>query len=550
MERILRVVLGCLVLVTLALLSLDSRAEEAEMLGLVPLPKSLEMQAGAFLLAPETEIVASHGASAVAETVAEMLRTPTGYRLPVVKKAANPGKSIRFLLDPKLSKFGAEGYRLEVTPQGVRMRAASPVGLFYAGQTLRQLFPEEIFSKSVLKEDAPVWRAPALKIEDEPRFAWRAFMLDEARHFQGMEVVKMLLDQMASLKMNVFHWHLVDDQGWRIEIKKYPRLTGVGSKRKDTQRGGWHSKKRAGEPHEGFYTQDQIREIVKYAAKRQITIVPEIEMPGHASASIAAYPELGTKHEQIEVPVTFGKKKNCYNVADENVYRMLNDILDEVAALFPGPVIHVGGDEVNYKHWKQSPDVKDLMKREGLKNMSDVQTYFVNRISHDISDKGRRTMGWNEIIGEDSKPNRDGKGRTLSSDAIIHFWKGNSELAKKAIEKGHKLVNSWNRYTYLDYNYRKIPLQKAYEFNPIFKGLDPQDQDKILGTGCQMWGEWIPTLSDLMRQVFPRLAAYAEVGWTPQSQRDFGEFFRRMQIQKRRWEIRNIEYFPRALSTP
>lgn len=319
---------------------------EAAPLSVVPVPREMsEVPGESFTLIASTGIIYSdEAARRPAEMLAEYLREETGLPLPVKPGGKNDGM-IYLTQDESLTALGREGYQLESDANGVVIRAPEAAGLFYGGQTLRQLLP--------LKGDAIV---PGVKISDRPRFERRAFMLDEGRYFKGEDVVKSLLDQMAALKMNVFHWHLVDDQGWRIEIKKYPKLTTVGSKRKETQIGGWNSKVYDGVPHEGFYTQEQIRDIVAYAADRQITIVPEIEMPGHASSAVAAYPELGTKREPIEVPTKFGKHYNCFNAADENVCRMLNEILNEVVALFPGEVIHIGGDEVKFEHWKENEE--------------------------------------------------------------------------------------------------------------------------------------------------------------------------------------------------
>jgi hexosaminidase len=502
----------------------------------IPFPREMtEVPGENFTLLASTAIVYSDEAvRRPAVLLAEYLREETGLPLPV-KPGGQNDNMICLIQDKSLTSLGREGYELESGSAGVVIRAPEAAGLSYGGQTLRQLLP--------LKGEPVV---PSVRISDSPRFEWRAFMLDEGRYFKGEEVVKSLLDQMAALKMNVFHWHLVDDQGWRIEIKKYPLLTEVGSKRKETQVGGWNSNKYDGTPHEGFYTQEQILDIVAYAADRQITIVPEIEMPGHASSAVAAYPELGTKRESIEVPTRFGKHYNCFNAADENVYRMLNEILDEVVALFPGEVIHIGGDEVKFEHWKASEEIAELMKREGLKTPADVQIYFTNRISRDIEKKGRRMMGWNEILGDDLHGYlKDGQTRSaasLSPDAIIHFWKGNPELAERAVHNGHDVVNSWHNFTYLDYGYGDLSLQKAYEFDPIFKGLAPEYHSQIKGTGCQMWGEWIPTVEDMERQVYPRIAAYAEVGWTPLARKEFAGFEKRMEAQYKRWDELDIGY--------
>ena len=298
------------------------------------------------------------------------------------------------------SRLGKESYNLTVSSDKILVEASGETGCFYAFQTIRQLI--KLTGKGS-------YQVPACRIEDQPTFVWRAYMLDEGRNFQGKEVVKKLLDQMALLKMNIFHWHLTDDQGWRIEIKKYPLLTEVGGWRDSTQSRklllvdekwrwvvdkNWDSSAKG-----GYYSQEDIREVVAYAAKRHIVIVPEIEMPGHAMAAITAYPWLLSSGEQIKVPTTFGIKDYAYNVGNPKVYAFLEDVLKEVMQLFPGKVIHIGGDEVKYNAWKDSPEIKDLMEKEGLKTYADVQIYFTNRISAFIEKGGFRMMGWNEILG-------------------------------------------------------------------------------------------------------------------------------------------------------
>lgn len=375
-------------------------------------------------------------------------------------------------------------------------------------------------------------------------------MLDEARYFKGMEQVKMLLDEMAFLKMNIFHWHLVDDQGWRIEIKKYPKLTEIGSKRKSTQIGPlqWDSPIQSAEPHEGFYTQEQIKEIIAYAKERHITVVPEIEMPGHSTAAIASYPWLGTSKKEIEVPIKFGVGKDVYDVTDPRVYTFLTDVLEEVMALFPSKIIHIGGDEVKYNHWKSSLSVRAYMKDKNLKTPADLQVYFTNKISKYLQSKGRRMMGWNEIMGHNLHAYQDQKDtkttQKLAQESIIHFWKGDVQLATTAASNGYEIVNSLHNFTYLDYRYKNLPLSKAYSFDPIPEKLDEKYHDKVIGLGCQMWGEWIPTNGEMHYQVFPRIAAYAEVGWTEKEHKNFSSFKGALRNLQKRWTAKGIYFAP------
>lgn len=509
---------------------------------IIPEPNQIQTQEGNFELSSATVIVASKELANEAKALRALLAPATGYKLKLQSNKAS-GSQIKLVLDSSLKDLGKEGYSLQVVSKGAVIKAATPAGVFYGIQSLIHLLPDEIVST---KKVNTCWTIPCVKITDEPRFSWRAFMLDESRHFKGKKEVKKLLDQMAALKMNVFHWHLTDDQGWRIEIKKYPKLTTIGSKRKDTETGTWGSGKSTGKPHEGFYTQEEIKEIVKYARDRHITIVPEIGMPGHAMAAIAAYPELGTKKEQIEVWAKFGKAYHTFDPSSDKTYEMLGDIFDEVFALFPSKLVHIGGDEVRFDHWKESKNVQELMKREKLKTMADVQLYFTNRIAGIVQSKGRNIMGWNEIVGDDLhgflKGGQTASAAKLDKETVVHFWKGSSDLAKKAIKNGHTIVNSWHSFTYLDYGYGSISLSKAYHFNPVFKGLTPKEEKHIIGSGCQMWGEWIPKVSDLERQVFPRLAAYAEVGWTDLDNKNFNSFKTRMDGQLKRWDIQGVQY--------
>lgn len=509
---------------------------------IIPEPAQSEIKSGEFKLSSSTVIVAPRTLKNEAVALRDLLAPATGFKLKIQDKKAS-GKQIMLALTPSLKDLGDEGYTLQVVPKGIAIKSSTPAGIYYGIQSVIQMLPDEIVSSEKVSAD---WSIPCAMITDKPRFSWRAFMLDEARHFKGEKEVKKLLDQMAALKMNVYHWHLTDDQGWRIEIKKYPKLTTIGSKRKDTETGTWGSGRSSGEPHEGFYTQEEIKDIVQYAADRHITIVPEIGMPGHAMAAIAAYPELGTMKEQIEVWAKFGKAYHTYDPSAESTYRILGDVFEEIFELFPSKVVHIGGDEVRFDHWKESENVRALMKREGLKTMADVQLYFTNRIAGIVQSKGRNIMGWNEIVGDDLhgflKGGQTASAAQLDKDTVVHFWKGSSELAKKAIKNGHTIVNSIHSSTYLDYGYGSISLGKAYAFNPILGGLTEDEESRIIGFGCQMWGEWIPTVGSMENKIYPRLAAYSEVGWTELDNKNFDDFKKRMKGQLKRWDIQGINY--------
>lgn len=443
---------------------------------------------------------------------------------------------IIFDIDKKISK-NREAYHLSVSKdRKIMASGASANGLLYALQTLRQII--------TIQENGIT--IPSCQITDEPAFPWRAFMLDESRHFQGMETVKKLLDEMSYLKMNTFHWHLVDDPGWRIEIKKYPGLTTVGSKRDFSHREltleQWDEKFPG---RKMYYTQDEIREIVRYAGDRGIKVVPEIEVPGHASASIAAYPWLGASSKEQGS----GIWGDLYNVTDPKVEAFMQDVLDEVIALFPARIIHIGGDEANYSHWQNNPQIMQFMKEQEIPTFADLQLWSINRFSKYLASKDVRMMGWNEITGDNIRGEAHleaSQTEQLAEGTLVHFWDGEISLVNKAIGKGYDVVNSNRHDTYLDYPYEVTPLDKAYSFNPIPQGLEKENEAKIVGLGCQMWGEYTPNLTRLYYQIFPRIAAYAESGWTKAENKNFDEFSVRMKNTERRW--RKAGYFNRQPS--
>jgi hexosaminidase len=526
------------VLVSLFLLS--NLKIQAQNISIVPKPQEMEIGKGTFTLNPQVRILSTSQSNKTATILQAHIKHLTGHQVEIIESGNPDLQLIQFKTKKELAK---EAYELKVSKTGIQIIASNNTGWFYGVQSLIQLFPE-------LPNPKEGVHIPVVSIKDSPRFSWRAFMLDEGRFFKGADQVKMLLDEMAFLKMNVFHWHLVDDQGWRIEIKKYPLLTEIGSKRKSTQVGPlkWDSPIQSAEPHEGFYTQKEIKEIIEYANERHITIIPEIEMPGHSSAAIASYPWLGTRKNKIDVPIMFGVGKDVYDVSDPKVYQFLTDVLDEVIDLFPSKIIHIGGDEVKYDHWKSSESLQDYIKEKGLNSPAELQVFFTNRISQYLQSKNRRMMGWNEIMGHNLHEYQDStdtkSNQELAKGTVVHFWKGDLDLATQAAKNGYEIVNSIHSSTYLDYDYNSIPLSMAYAFDPIPANLDPKYHNKILGTGCQMWGEWIPTNGQMHFLVFPRIAAYAEVGWTEMKNKDFESFKTALFKLQKRWELKGIYYAP------
>jgi len=497
---------------------------------IIPKPNNITVLDGEFSIDKKTTIVGDAVTKDIVKLIQNYFNNTNNINVKESKKAKN--NSIHLKLNSQLEK---EGYKLTISKKGIEIIGGTTTGLFYGFQSLKQLLNNGT-------------QAPFVIIDDAPQFKWRAYMIDDSRYFHGETNVKQMLDEMAYLKMNTLHWHLTDDAGWRIEIKKYPLLTEVGSKRKDTEIGTWKSGKTAGEPHSGFYTQEQIKDIVAYAAERYITIVPEFEMPGHASSAIAAYTWLGTAGKDIDVPVTFGRHYDNYDVTKPEVIQFFKDVLLELFELFPSEVIHIGGDEVGYKVWEESESVQKYMKEKGLETPADLQIYFTNNISKFIEQNGRRMMGWNEIMGKNihkgfaEKKNDKEATTSLAKNVVVHFWKGNLDLVTEAAEKGYDIVNSLHSSTYLDYGYKSINLEKAYSFNPIPDGLDQKYHQNIFGLGCQMWSEWTPTNKDVQYQTFPRIAAYAEVGWTANKNKDFKSFENALEKLLQRWNSLGINY--------
>lgn len=531
--------LALIVFFTLSNCTQPSRSFTDSEITLLPKPSSLVLDEGSFVIQDAQQIFSNLEEQSTAAADLQAYISASGFDATVVD---NYGASISF---EKKEGATPESYQLIVSPKKISILANDAAGYFYGVQTLKQLISEEVLEDSQVK----AYLVPSVQIKDAPRFKWRAYMLDEARYFHGEEFVKQMLDQMALLKMNTFHWHLVDDAGWRIEIKKYPKLTEIGAFRSDTEIETWKSGKTSGEPHGGFYTQEQIKNIVAYAAERNITVVPEFEMPGHASAAIAAYTWLGTAGEEIDVPVKFGRMYDNYDVTKPEVTAFIHDVLDELFVLFPSEVIHIGGDEVGYEVWEKSASVQKYMKEHGIKSPADLQVDFTNKISQYIETNGRRMMGWNEILGKNihgdfEEKKDDAEAETeLAKNTIVHFWKGDLELLTEAAKNGYAIVNSLHNRTYLDYSYASIPLEKAYDFDPIPEGLPEQFHQNIYGTGCQMWSEWTPTNADVERQTFPRIAAFAEVGWTPLKHKDYDSFRIALKKMEKHWDGLGINYF-------
>lgn len=540
MQKMKFTFLALIAFFTLSNCAEKTRSFTASEIALLPKPASLDLNEGSFAIQDAQQIFSNldEQKNAAADLQAYISET-SGLNTSIVE---NYGAAISF---EKKDDLGPEAYQLIVSPKKISILANDAAGYFYGVQTLKQLVSEEMNEESQAKN----YLVPSVVIKDSPRFKWRAYLLDDARYFKGEEFVKQMLDQMALLKMNILHWHLVDDAGWRVEIKKYPKLTEVGAFRTDSEIGTWGSGKTSGEPQGGFYTQEQIKDIVAYAAARNITVMPEFNFPGHASAAIASYTWLGTAGVDIKVPIKFGRMYDNYDVTKPEVVTFIKDVLDELFVLFPSEVIHIGGDEVGYEVWEKSASVQKYMKENGIKSPADLQVNFTNSISKYIEENGRRMMGWNEILGknihsdfEEKKDDQEAE-TELAKNTIVHFWKGDLDLMNEAAKNGYSIVNSLHTHTYIDYSYESIPLEKAYDFDPIPKGLEAQYHDNIYGLGCQMWGEWTPTTKVVERQTFPRIAAYAEVGWTQLENKDYDSFKIALKNMQKQWDELGINYY-------
>lgn len=522
-----------LIIPLLCLFSLAVRAGSKDF-QILPVPQSIKYGEGRVLLPGTPTINYPPQLAGEAQLLAGFLQSDfqTRCRLKEKKKKGD----ILLELDPRTLPGKKEGYILSLGTKDIRIQANDPAGILHGIQTLRQILETENGRLS----------ARQACITDWATFSWRAYMLDEGRYFKGKDVVKRILDRMSELKMNTFHWHLTDDQGWRIEIKKYPRLTEIGAFRDSTEIGHFESNTFDGKPHGGFYTQNDIREIVNYATERHINIIPEIEMPGHATAAIAAYPWLGTSGKEVKVACKFGVQYDVFNVASPRVMQFFEDVLDEVIALFPSPVIHIGGDEVRYNQWKASPEIQAYMKKNHLESPSALQVYFTNHISNLLASKGRRMMGWNEVTGAQVNHYQQGEtgkqDQTLDSGTVVQFWHGDPALVKETVVKGYDVVNCHNIYTYLDYSYEDIPLEQAYFFNPVPKGLTPEQASHIIGLGCQMWCEFVPDERTLENKTYPRIAAYADTGWHGTENKDYPRFLTALNRFMRHWENIGIAF--------
>lgn len=507
------------------------------MVNIIPKPARLKELDGKFTINPQTRILYTKGTTkgkAIAAGFADFLADPMDQMLEVAAtdKVRAAKNSILLTTAGAPAKLGKEGYQLVVKPDSVMIRACKPAGLFYGLQSLRQLLPAGIETD---KKYSRKITAQCVKIEDVPRFAWRGMHYDPCRNFYGIDHVMEYIDLLAMQKLNVLHLHLTEDQGWRIEIAKYPKLAEIAAWREGTDSHYWESKGDK-EIHGGYFSKDDIRAIVQYAAENFITVLPEIELPGHAQAAIAAYPELSCTGGPHKVWTQWGISKDVYCAGQEKTFKFLENVLAEVIELFPSKYIHIGGDECPKDRWKECPRCQRRMKKEGLANEDELQSYFVKRIEKFVNSKGRKIIGWDEILEGGLAPN-----------AAVMSWRG-FEGGQQAASMGHPVVMIPYTHTYLDYkpceNTRSgrpvvLPIETVYSFDPE-EGFKPAWKKKIMGCQGAMWSEYFKTTDDFYVHLFPRLCALSEVFWSPKNKKDFKEFKKRARAFTRRLDAMDI----------
>lgn len=502
---------------------------------LIPAPLSQQINEGVFIMDSSTGVYTD-----VEEfkPVADFLKTYVQEGTSRIDLVALDFKNVIYFKKDASIK-NEEGYTLKVTSEEIIISASSPKGAFYGVQSLRQLLPASFENNSYTKKSVAIQN---VEIKDEPQFKYRGMHLDVGRHFFSVDFIKKYIDMMSMLKMNTFHWHLTEDQGWRIEIKKYPKLNEIAAYRKETLIGHYSDQPHQfdGKKYGGYYTQEEVKSIVSYASKRQITVIPEIEMPGHAQAALSAYPELGCTGKPIDVATKWGVFEDIY-CPKESTFEFLEDVLDEVMALFPGKYIHIGGDEAPKTRWKNCNHCQQLIKKENLKDEHGLQSYFITRMEKYINSKGKQIIGWDEILEGGLAPN-----------ATVMSWRGTSG-AVTAAKQHHDVILTPGTHCYFDhYQSTKedeplaiggfLPLEKVYSFNPIPEELTADEAKYVLGAQGNVWTEYMKTSKQVEYMAFPRMVALSEVVWSANKNKDFGDFRNRLEYYQERLDARDVNY--------
>jgi len=503
----------------------------------------MKQRQGHFTITPSTQILAEKKALTEAMKLIDALAPATGFRLQFTARSKTPGNVIQLQLDPQLPQIGDEGYTLKVASDNILIRARRPAGLFYAIQTLRQLLPPSIFRKARVQGET--WKVPCVQITDYPRFKWRGLLVDPARHFIPKSDLLRFIDIMALHKLNSLQIHLTDDQGWRIEIRKYPQLTKIGAVMDFTTMRGGTRGETSGQPPGGFYTQDDIRQLIRYSAERHINIVPEIEMPAHTGAAIVSYPNVGLYPQKLaQIPPHKRWTANERILAPRpQTVAFMQDVLTEVMGLFPGRYIHIGGDEANKDHWKRSEEMQALIRRLDLKDEAELQSWFIRQMDTFLTKNGRRLVGWDEIL-------QGG----LAPGATVMSWRG-EQGGITAANAGHDVVMAPTSHTYFDYYQGPaenepmaigghLPLQKVYQYDPVPEPIAPDKARHVLGVQGQLWGEFISNERHREYMAYPRAAALAEIAWSPKDSKDYDAFLSSLRHHLQRLKAMDVSYRP------
>lgn len=506
---------------------------------IIPQPVSLKMprMAGSFTISAATPVILEgSGLEASAQFLNDYLKQIYGF---TVKISNQPSRSPAIRLNfERMDKSIPGAYRMQVKKEGIYISGDNENGAFYGVQTLLQLLP--VNKSSTLS-------VPYINIEDYPRFAYRGLHLDVGRHFFPISFIKKYIDYIALHKMNYFHWHLTEDQGWRIEIKKYPELAKTAAYRNGTIIGHFPGKGNDSIRYGGIYTQEEVKEIVAYAAKRYITVIPEIEMPGHSLAALTAYPNLGCTGGPYQVQGTWGVFDDVYCAGNDSVFQFLQDVMDEVIPLFPSPYVHIGGDESPKKRWQVCPKCQKRIKDNNLKDEHELQSYFIRRMEKYINGKGKTIIGWDEIL--------EGG---LAPKAVVMSWRG-EKGGIEAAKQNHDVIMTPTTYVYFDYAQTKkedsltiggfIPIQKVYGYEPVPKELSAEQAKHILGAQANLWTEYIANPKKVEYMIFPRLSALSEVLWSPAGKRNWTDFEKRLQQQFKRYDLWKADYSKAGTST-
>lgn len=504
-----------------------SQSGQNNIFNIIPTPYELELLDGSFVINSETKIFYDNNSATAVKYLVEILELSTGIHLEISHHLGN--NQIQFTNDSLLSLTGNESYSIKINENGIIISANDGAGYFYAVQTLIQMLPAEIYSKC--KAESISLRLPCVSIKDFPKYKWRSFMLDSGRQYQTLDFIKKYLDYLAILKINVFHWHLTEGQGWRIEIKKYPKLTEVGA---------YVAK---GEEQQGFYTQDEIKEIVQYAKDRFITVVPEIDLPGHSEAALIAYPEYTCFGKTPETVMEYSP--NLFCGGNEKTYQFLQNILDEVCDLFPGEYIHLGGDEAPKNNWNSCSVCKEKIKQENLNNSHELQVYFSTRLANYLKQNNKKVILWGDIVEQPSQK--------LPDNVIIYWWnyrRKTDTAFQVAMQNKYSIICGTNYYTYLNFPVtpwskykvdRTFDIKTAYEKNP---SDIKEPNELVLGMGTCIWTDWNVKMNMIDKRVFPRIFVMAEQMWNRNDRIKFDEFYEKIKSKYKSLDILKIDFGP------